>query len=389
MVEIKKRKHYGKIQYYAYAYTLYNERKQIVSSSKKGVIEKLEELNRLKTLGIDEKSISFGTFVYQHLINVHFAELKTSTKERYMSSFNNHIANEKIASISMKKLTVELLQDWYNEVYENKGRSVLLGIDRIVRPCLAYAFLNGNIRKDYAKILKIKSESIEERLKKLSKANVKPLTLEEQFRFIKGIEGDKWEVLYRMALDGGFRKGELLALTWQDIDFERRRIRINKTYSYVKDPLAEEMKYKVEITTPKTPKSIRTNRIPNVLFNLLVKHRFEQEKTLKTFGIEQKPNSLVFSTALGTYLDQSNVTKHLKKIYSNLSINKNKNFHDLRHTYATRQFELGTPVPVVSALLGHSSVNETIKTYIHILDDLKEATVDATDHLYDNIIKNT
>ncbi|SEA62504.1 type I secretion C-terminal target domain (VC_A0849 subclass) [Eubacterium aggregans] len=63
----------------------------------------------------------------------------------------------------------------------------------------------------------------------------------------------------------------------------------------------------------------------------------------------------------------------------------NKCFHDLQYTYATRQFEQGGDVLTVSKLLGHRNVNTTIDTYVHILDDLKDAVADATDDFYRSI----
>lgn len=387
MKEIKVRSHYGKKQYYVYAYDLYNNRKQLVSGTKEGVLKKLKKLEEEKILGLDSVTSKFGDYVYCHLTKVHYKELKLTTQERYMSSYNNHIKNSEIANVPMNKLTIETLQHWYDYMLENKGRSKLVGVDRIIRPCLTFAYLNGNIPKNFAGMLKIKSEDMEIQLLKLRRSNVRPLTMEEQLRFIKGIEGDKWEVLYRMALDGGYRKGELLALQWKDIDFTRKRIKIDKTYSYVKDPLDKDATYKVVITTPKSIKSVRTNRIPNILYTLLIDHKIKQKKSLELYGVEQNESSLVFSKPLGGYLNQTSVTKHLKKLYVKYGISSQKTFHDLRHTYATRQFEMGTPIPVVSALLGHSSVNETVKTYIHILDELKEATADATDQLYDRYLK--
>ncbi|WP_278286198.1 tyrosine-type recombinase/integrase [Eubacterium aggregans] len=95
-------------------------------------------------------------------------------------------------------------------------------------------------------------------------------------------------------------------------------------------------------------------------------------------------------TSIATHLDANNINKVVKKIYEKMGINwqgnsMNKCFHDLQYTYATRQFEQGGDVLTVSKLLGHRNVNTTIDTYVHILDDLKDAVADATDDFYRSI----
>ena len=125
-----------------------------------------------------------------------------------------------------------------------------------------------------------------------------------------------------------------------------------------------------------------------MLVPLLKKLKINQRKELARINIIQNPETLVFCTPLGTHLDPSNTLAELKKVYASLGISKEKVFHDLRHTYATRQFESGVEPLVVSKLLGHSDVNTTLRTYIHILQSLLDAAADTTDAFYTRLQAN-
>lgn len=116
--------------------------------------------------------------------------------------------------------------------------------------------------------------------------------------------------------------------------------------------------------------------------NILLVHQNEQKIQLIKIGIIQNENTLVFGSLVNTPLDSSNVLKELKKVYIGINIT-DKTFHDLRHTYATRLFELGEPAKTVQELLGHSNLNITLGTYTHVLEQQKIKTASLIDALYD------
>lgn len=209
------------------------------------------------------------------------------------------------------------------------------------------------------------------------------LTREEHIAFVNGIRGHELEALFRTAIDTGARQGELFALTWHDIDFEKKIIVINKSYSYSKGATDTF----IGQTGPTKCNEIRRNKLANVLIEILQQHKVNQKKIFDKFGVIQDENSLVFSTPIGTHLDPSNVSKKLKAVFLELGINSDekeysKSFHDLRHTYSTRQFEMNVEPLIISKLLGHSDINTTLKTYIHVLNSLKDATAGLTDSFY-------
>lgn len=352
-------------------------------------IEKLEEKvkKRIVLLAqqVDSPNVVLEDYLLEYLVTSHFNKLKPKSIERYLTTYNNHIKDSELGKLKINKITVDKIQRFYNDYYDVvQSSSIIKSIHKLISPCLRYAYGRGDVVRDFSSLLSIPSDAPEVIQQRELKKSAKPLTVAEQMAFVEEIRGEYYEVLYRMALDGGYRIGELAALQWHDVDFSRQRVYINKSYSYVKDK--ETQKYKGVIGLPKN-KIPRRNRIPNTLIDLLKEHKEEQKKYLRIVGIAQSEESLVFGTPLGTYLDKSNVNKSVKKVYKKLGINwdgnpLNKCFHDLRHTYATRQFEMGVEPLTVSKLLGHSNLQTTLKTYIHVLDDLKDATADATDDFY-------
>lgn len=337
--------------------------------------EKVAKRNKLLSAGINSPTTHLEDYVENYLRSVHFNRVKEKTKERYLSILNCHLRGTVLGHTKMRDLTLRLIQAYYNTL----TAIVAKNLHKIVNPALRYAGVNRDI--DFVitpKIFTLPQATTQEQQKKASRNAVRPLTEKEHLHFIEGIHDHPMEPLIRTAIDTGMRQGELFALTWADIDFERMRLTINKTAGYTK---GDGDHYRWLIGLPKNKKT-RINKLPKVLIPLLKNHKARQRKELARIDIIQNPETVVFCTPLGTHLDPSNTLAELKKIYVSLGISKEKVFHDLRHTYATRQFESGMEPLVVSKLLGHSDLNTTLRTYIHVLQNLQDATADTTDAFY-------
>ncbi|MDD6794075.1 MAG: tyrosine-type recombinase/integrase, partial [Clostridiaceae bacterium] len=97
----------------------------------------------------------------------------------------------------------------------------------------------------------------------------------------------------------------------------------------------------------------------------------------------------------GRYFDSTNIRKRFNKIIDNINNNepnenkkiKHRKFHDLRHTYATRLFELGEEPKTVQKLLGHANLSITMDTYTHVLEEVKRNAVSKLDNLYNSMNK--
>lgn len=350
------------------------------------LLEKYENYQAKRVAGIKETSDTFGEYCKGWLYNIHLRDKKPATAQRYDSTFRIYIENSYIGKMKLKDLDATQLQQWYNDIFDKKvsegknAENVVKNIHKIISPCLRFAYKTGNILRNYAELVILPKNLKKAVNSKEKTSRVHPLTLDEQMAFIRAIKGHPLEALFNTALDTGMRQGELFALTWSDIDFEKLVIHIDKTYGYTKDLKLN--KRVGMITPPKSEKSVRDIPLPQRTKEILLKHKAEQKAMLFRCGMTQEETSIVFSTVVGTYLDGNNVLHRLKTIYKNLGFDKSKTFHDLRHTYATRLFELGEEPRTVQELLGHSDINITLGTYIHVLEKTKQKTATKIDDLY-------
>lgn len=174
----------------------------------------------------------------------------------------------------------------------------------------------------------------------------------------------QFKVLFHLAIFGGFRRGELVALTWEDIDFQNHTVTINKASARTKNGIITK--------TPKTFSSNRTVTLPVNTMNMLRKHKTEQQRYRLSLGTYWKGNNYLFIQEDGKQMDISTPNKVFKKvirIYNETHEDKlpEITLHGLRHTSATLLIAQNVDVKTVSNRLGHSETSTTMDIYTHAL----------------------
>lgn len=161
-------------------------------------------------------------------------------------------------------------------------------------------------------------------------------TIEEFNRFINVIENEKYKILFKLLFFTGMRKGELLALTWNDIDITNNVIYINKTITR-----------EHTLQTPKTKSSNRIISINKNLMNELIKFKTNN-------------NELIFNISFTNL-------KRIKDKYCKISGVKQIKIHEFRHSHACLLYKNNIEIENISNRLGHSNMEITINTYLRNL----------------------
>ena len=179
------------------------------------------------------------------------------------------------------------------------------------------------------------------------KLEMKILPLEHIKAYLDAAEARGLFPMFYLELVSGLRKGELVALRWDDLDIQGRTISVSK--QYVRNPDGS-----LELTRPKTENSVRLVSIPQTAVDLLIQEHSKYPDSPYMF-----PSPLT-----GEMYHPDSVVNLHKKILKDAGLEYLR-FHDLRHTFATTALQNGIDVKTVSSMLGHFDAGFTLRTYTH------------------------
>ncbi len=202
---------------------------------------------------------------------------------------------------------------------------------------------------------------------------VAPLSVEQARRLMEHMRGHRLEVLLTTAIVTGMRRGELLALRWSEVDFERGRLVVLRSVDFMAGHGYVEGK-------PKTAAGKRTIDLPAFLVEILRRHRARQEE-LRAKAEHWENRDLVFPNLSGGYLHPNHMGEAFRKLLQDAGLPP-MHFHDLRHSAATILLAQGVNVKVVSELLGHSDIAITLRVYGHLLPSMQGDAVDTWEGLF-------
>lgn len=186
-------------------------------------------------------------------------------------------------------------------------------------------------------------------------------TFKEYKHFRSVIPELEWQVFFDCLYYLGLRQGELQALIWSDIDFNKKEVKINKT-------LTTKIKgEKWTISTPKTKNSIRTLPLSKNVYNGL-KIMLNEALKFKYFKYD------MFVFGMIQPFKETNIQKHKNK-YCDLANLRRIRIHDFRHSCASFLINQGASISLVSKYLGHSNITITLNTYTHLYkNELEDIT---------------
>ncbi|WP_238886519.1 tyrosine-type recombinase/integrase [Clostridium sp. YIM B02551] len=362
---------------------------------------KREFLDNLgKGLNINYEKAVLGDAMRTWLFEVVKPSVKPGTFERYEGIFRNYIKDNPLIEHSKDDLSHSLetselynlriyttqsisIQRYYNKLFKKgKSSSSIENLNKILRSFFNYVVEEGFILKNPCSSKRItipRNYELEENEDIDNEDEIYVFSNEEIKLLEKSLDKNKLKALYLLALSTGLRQGELLGLKWNDIDLDKKELKVQRTIkkvTIINDDDTREGKIVVQV--PKTKGSLRTVPIPSKIIPTLEKHKIKQnEDRLKLGESYQNNGEFVFVTDSGSFIDPRNLRRAYKRALKRAGVIYRK-FHNLRHTYATKLFEAGVPLPTVQKLLGHSDISITANIYTHVM---KEQKIDAADKL--------
>lgn len=186
----------------------------------------------------------------------------------------------------------------------------------------------------------------------------------------------KWRCIIHLMIVTGCRRGEIMGLKWQNIDFEHRIIHICETL------LASDSG--VYTDTPKTAESDRYINIPPETIALLRQHRAEQNRHRLVVGDHWENGNYVFTQEFGQPMHPDSVNGWLNKFSDRHGL-PHINPHAFRHSMASILINNGTDILAVSRRLGHTNATTTLNFYGHVL---READARSSDCIADVLLRN-
>jgi integrase len=324
-------------------------RKKVHGATKQEVLDKLRKLPGQQTG--EPCKLTVGEILTRWLENTAREKVGPTTYLRYKQVIDHQIAPY-VGGLSLAKLSALDVEDFYAEVKRQ-------GVPPASRRQGALVLTNA--LRHAVRLKMIPSAPTAGVTKpKLPEREMRVLTDDEAKAFRAAARRSRHYALFALAVATGMRRGELLALHWNDVDFDAGAVTIRRTLVMVGQQFI--------LKEPKTKASRRTITVPAFALDAMHEHR----KKMVARGFADRA---VFCNCRGGFIRGYNLLRNsFQPILARAGLPRLR-FHDLRHTHATALLSKGHPLKAVSQRLGHSDVGITLRVYAHVLpnDDARLA----------------
>lgn len=281
-------------------------------------------------------------------------DVKIQSCQRYESLIDSFI-KDTLGTIKCSEIQKdEIIELFKREEISKMSISVRKSVFGIIKSALEIAYSLNYC--SYIDLRKIKFRG--------AKNNIIVFTTREQRKIDSYLieELNVRKLVLLMCMYTGMRVGEASGLKWKDIDFSKKSVNINKTIQRIKNPDSNSERKTILIaSTPKSESSSRVIPLPDFLMPLLKKLKSEDNYYILS-GSKKLYDPRLLESFYERTLKKCDI-EHLK-------------FHTLRHTFATRSIESGMDPKTLSEILGHSSVEITLKLYVHPSYDMKKKSIE-------------
>lgn len=343
------------------------KRHYVYGKTQKEVRKKLKE--KQAKVALKTNSYTLQDWIIEYLEKYKKNELKITTYTSYLGFYRKHILNSDIGKMKLDNLKAADLQEYYNEkLIEGYNSKTVRAIGIIINSALEKAYFLRMIQENPNRFTS---------LPKKKKYEARALTMEEVNTIVKNARDEKLYPIFVTAVYTGMRKGEIMALKWENVDLENRKIYVRGSLCRVtseKPDTDGKFASHYEILEPKTAKSIRMIPMLDQVYEALVEQKRRQAQDIAENQEMYINQGFVFADEIGQHLQQRDFMKDYHKLLKKYGV-PDVRFHDLRHTFATMLVQSDVSMPMVQQILGHSNIATSIDIYTHISEQKQEQVI--------------
>lgn len=344
------------------------KRKTFYGKTRKEVQEKLRVALNDQKQGVlaTGPQQTIKQYLEQWLEYVHRPAIRLNSYVKYRTALNKHILPA-LGHIQLQKLTPQQVQAFYaQKLKEGYATETIRGFHGLLHRALDNAVRWNLVARNICDAVSPP---------RMIKHEIQPLTKEQAQKLLETAEGHRLEGLLTLALATGMRRGELLGLKWQDIDFDERSLQIRRTVTRIAG-------FGLVESEPKTSKSRRKVMLPQFVVDVLIQHRVHQGEDRLKAGAAWQENDIVFSNPRGGLIEPAHLLPRFQRLLREAGL-PHIRFHDLRHSAATILLSMGAHPKVVQELLGHSQISMTMDTYSHVLPSMQREVMDRLNDMFE------
>jgi integrase len=285
---------------------------------------------------------------------------RATTQANYATIAKTHLAPPPFGALTLDKLRpsdVEALLTAKRDA--GLSDSTVRLIYTVCRAVLDVAVRDGIVRRNVAAAVKRPN---------IKRTDARYLNADEVWKLLDAAKGDRLEALITLMLGTGLRRGEALALHWQDVDLNAGVVRVRWTLARVDRTLV--------FDEPKTERSRRFVSLPSPVVEALRRHRValaEERLAAQVWKPWADHDDLVFPTQIGTPTDPRNALRAFAGIAERAKLT-GLTLHTLRHSTASALIASGAHIKVIQEMLGHSSYGITADINSHVnMEQQREA----------------
>jgi integrase len=350
----------GKVIGYRGSYFAPDGKRRYVSAKKKGDAERA--LRQAMTdadrgLVFEAGTLNLEDYLTRWLEDSVKDTVRRSTFAQYQSVVNCHIIPA-LGRLQLKALTPAHARSLYREKLESElSPRTVQYIHVTLHKALKQAVMDGLLPRNVADAVKAPQ---------VHKKEVKPMSPTEVAALLSAASGDRLEALYVTAVHTGLRRGEILGLKWTDVDLDAGTLSVQRLLD--KDGT---------FNPPKRKSSRRTVKLTTQAAESLKAHRARQNEERLRLGSLWEDGDLMFPNQVGKPMNADNLYhRGFKPLLQKAGLS-GFTFHSLRHTCATLLVSKNVNPKIISEMLGHATIAQTMDTYSHVMPGMGDVAATA------------